>query len=198
MSPRLRPLLLATSLALVAVLSSSRAGAALPAPGAFPHAHFSAVLARFVDAQGLVDYATLARDRAELDAYTAILAATSPKRDPELFPTRQDQLAYWLNAYNAWAMTAVIDRPGLQSVHDQLLDFFYTTRHRLGGRKVSLYKLENGIVRKEFGDPRVHFALNCQSIGCPRLPRKAFEPASLDAELDAASAEFCADRKSVV
>jgi hypothetical protein len=191
--------LAAAALTLLAVTLGTSAAATptLPAPGQFPHADFTAVLAKFVDAQGMVDYAGLKNDRAALDAYTTLVAATSPKKDKALFPTRNDQLAYWINAYNAWAMTGVINQPGIKSVQDNLFGFFYGTKYKLGGKNTSLYTLENKIVRKEFADPRVHMALNCQSMGCPRLPQKAFEAATLDTELDAAAAEFCANPKKV-
>jgi hypothetical protein len=48
------------------------------------------------------------------------------------------------------------------------------TINQIGGREISLYRLENGIIRKRFPDPRLHFALNCASLGCPRMPRQAF------------------------
>lgn len=168
-----------------------------PAPGQFPHADFGAILARVVDAKGLVDYKALAADRAGLDRYLELVAAYSPKSHPKLFPTRQDQEAFYLDAYNALAMRGVIDRPGIKSVQDNLFDFFYATKYVIGGKKVSLYDLENKIVRKQFKDARVHFALNCQSGGCPRLPQEHFDPVRLDAQLDAFTAEFCANPAKV-
>ena len=160
------------------------------APGTFPHAGLTEVLAKYVDDKGHVDYKGVQENRAGLDAYVALVAAHSPKHDPTLFPTLQDRLAYYINAYNALAITGVIDRPGLQSVQDELFKFFYGTSYVIGKKKINLYNLENKVVRKEFGDPRVHTALNCQSYGCPRLPQKAFEAATLDADLDAAAREF--------
>lgn len=195
--PLLRQLIAASSLLIAALVVPAAAAGELPAPGAFPHHQLTDVLSKYVDTTGLVAYADLAKDRAGLDAYTALLAKTSPDKHPELFPTRDDQLAYWLNAYNAEAITGVIDQPGIKSVHDNLTGFFYLTKYKLGGKKITLYKLENGIVRKRFSDARVHMALNCQSIGCPRLPQTAFEPATLDAQLDAAAAEFCANPAKV-
>lgn len=162
-----------------------------PAPGAFPHALLSQVLGKYVNEEGKVDYKSLAGDRATLDAYLGFVAATSPKQDPSLFPTRQDQEAYWLNAYNGLAIRGVIDRPGIKSVQDNLADFFYLTKYVMGGKKVSLYTLENKVVRPTFSDPRVHFALNCQSAGCPRLPQAAYDPKTLEAELDGYAREFC-------
>jgi hypothetical protein len=168
-----------------------------PAPGAFPHEIFDAVLRERVNAEGKVDYQGLQSDRGELDRYVAYLAVASPERDPELFPTRDDQLAYWLNAYNALAMTAVIDRPGLKSVVDNKVDFFYATRYVVGGRNLDLYRMENGVVRPTFQDPRVHFALNCQSEGCPVLPNSAFPAQGLDARLEEVTRAFVTDPRKV-
>ena len=168
-----------------------------PAPGAFPHEILDGVLKARVTPDGRVDYAGIQADRGDLDRYVAYLSAVSPHSDPALFPSQEDQLAYWINAYTALAITAVIDRPGLQTVIDDKVDFFYTTRYPLGGEKVSLYTLENGIVRKEFADPRIHFALNCQSGGCPTLPDTAFPARGLDAALDAEAREFANDPRKV-
>ena len=154
------------------------------------------MLERFVDDAGLVDYAGVARDRAELDRYLAELALASPDSAPGLFPTRDDELAYWLNAYNALVVAGVLDRgAATPSVWgDGLLGigFFTVERATLGGRRMSLKELEDEIVRERYRDPRVHAALNCASVGCPRLPRRAFAGATLTADLDAAMREFVA------
>jgi len=162
----------------------------LPAAGNFPHEIFDAALEGRVDEAGLVDYAAISADRSKLDEYVGYLALASPENHPELFPTREDQLAYWINAYNALAITAVIDRPGLVSVNDNKVDFFYATRYPVGGRKLDLYRMEKGVVRPTFDDPRIHFALNCQSGGCPRLPQDTFPSRGLDTVLDAVTTEF--------
>lgn len=168
-----------------------------PAAGQFPHPLLNQVLAMYVDAKGLVDYKAIQGDPATLDQYLAYVALTSPARDPELFPTREDRLAYYLNAYNALAIAAVAKQPGLNAVNDSLVKFFYGTRYVVGGKKISLYKLENGIVRAEFADPRIHFALNCQSGGCPRLQQEAYEPARLEAQLALGAREFVANPTKV-
>lgn len=160
-----------------------------PEAGAFPHEIFDGVLREFVT-DGAVDYKSLQSDRADLDVYLGYIARVSPESHPELFPTRDDQLAYWLNTYNALAMTAVIDRPGLNTVVDNKIDFFYATRYKVGGRNLDLYRMENGVVRPDFEDPRVHFALNCQSGGCPVLPSTVFPAKGLDEALDQAARDF--------
>lgn len=162
----------------------------LPEAGAFPHDILGRVLQKYVSAEGKVDYAGIATDRADFDQYLAYLAATSPKKHPALFPTKDDELAYYINAYNAFAILGVISRPGIKGVNDNLPDFFYFTTYQMGGKKTSLGTLENKIVRKQFQDARVHFALNCQSGGCPRLPAVIFDPKRLGAQLDELTTEF--------
>ena len=75
--------------------------------------------------------------------------------------------------------------------------FFFFQRITLGGRKTSLYALENTIVRGRFDEPRIHFALNCASIGCPRLPAEAFVPERLEAQLARETARFLAEPRNV-
>ena len=184
-------------LALLPALVAGGAAAAEP----FSHAEWTAVLARFVDEQGWVDYDGLARDRERLDRYLLSLERASPDSRPELFPTRDHALAYWINAYNAMTFRGVLARgPERESVWgDGLLGIGFFTRRDvvLGGERTSLKALEDEIVRERFRDPRVHAALNCASRGCPRLPRAAFEGATLDGELDAAMRELVGEERNV-
>lgn len=167
---------------------------------AFSHADWTAVLERFVDDGGLVDYAGLARDRGTFERYLASLARTSPDSDPALFPTRDEQLAYWVNAYNALVVAAVLDRgvdtPSVWGDGLFGIGFFTVRRGLLGGSAMSLKSLEDDIVRGRFHDPRVHAVLNCASLSCPRLPRRAFEAASLQEDLDAAMRELVANERN--
>jgi hypothetical protein len=169
-------------------------------PAAFTHDAYGRVLASVVGPNGLVDYAALAADPDDLERHYARLAAISPDSQPDAFPTPESRLAYWLNAYNAAVLTAVVRRWPIDSVRDvppPLLGFFVRQRVVLGGRKLSLYELENGLVRTRFDEPRIHFALNCASLGCPRLPATPFTAAGLDAELDRETRRFVAAPRNV-
>ena len=167
----------------------------------FSHDIWTSVLERFVDEEGWVDYVALASDRADLDRYLSSLVAVSPASHPDLFPTRQDALAYYINAYNAQVFAGVLKiGPEVKSVWPTLwagYQFFMQRKFQLGGKKFHLKGLEDNVVRAEFEDPRIHAALNCASIGCPRLPRKAFEAATLEEELQAAMEEFIGDPRHV-
>lgn len=161
-----------------------------PEAGSFPHAMFSELLDGKVSEDGLIDYQAVAAERGKLEAYLGYVAKTSPAKDPALFPTPEDAKAYYINAYNALAIRGVIDRPGLKSVNDIKVEYFYYTRYSVGGRKLDLYRLENSVIRPTFDDPRIHFALNCQSGGCPIFPQVAFPAEGLDAFLDEQTVRF--------
>jgi hypothetical protein len=168
---------------------------------AFDHQNWNEVLSRFVDEQGRVDYEALARDRAALDRYLAQIAETGPRSTPERFPTQADELAYYVNAYNALVFQGVLDGDlDAETVWRGLIPgygFFVGRKFQLDGRSINLRKLENKIVRARFGDARVHAALNCASVACPRLPTTAFEPGRLERELNAAMAEFVSNEQNV-
>lgn len=180
---------------------------ALPALAAepFPHAEWTQVLQKFVDQRGYVDYRALAKDRALLDRYLARVERTGPQNQPALFPDRDHQLAYYINAYNALVFKGVLARgPEKESVWTGGLlpgqtgyAFFVGMDVMVGGEETNLKALEDDVIRAGFQDPRIHAALNCASRGCPRLPRQAFEGATLDQQLDAAMREFVAEARNV-
>ena len=171
--------------------------AEIRAMSSFDYGDWAATLVEHVDAQGRADYTALQKDRGRLDRFVALLAIVGPARRPSLFETDAHRLAYYINAYNALTMVNVLDRYPIESVRDVKNDFFYFTRFRLDGQEISLYELENEILRKRFGDPRVHFALSCASRGCPVLPREPFVPNKLDAQLDRETKKFLAVRENV-
>ena len=167
----------------------------------FSYEDWNKVLGKYVNAKGYVNYDGLAKDRADLDRFVNSIEKTSPKTNPELFPTKNDELAYWLNAYNAQVFKGVLARgPEQESVWKGLVSgytFFVGMDIVLGGEKLNLKKLEDKTVREGFKDPRVHAALNCASKGCPRLPQVAFDPEKLDQQLDAGMTDFMGETRNV-
>lgn len=168
----------------------------------FSHEDWAATLERFVDSRGLVDYQGLARDREVFDRYLAAVRAVSPRSHPERFADPAHELAYWINAYNALVFDGVLDRgPETESVWTGGLisgrQFFEVRQVVLGGETTSLKTLEDDWIRAEYRDPRVHAALNCASVGCPRLPREPFLGDRLEAQLDAAMREFVSEPRNV-
>jgi len=144
----------------------------------FSHDAFASLLREYVSVEGNVDYERWhgsPESIATLDAYLAAVALFSPDTTPERFPTRNDELAYWMYGYNAWVIKAVLLHWPLSSVTDikapleavKGLGFFYQLRFPFGGKHMSLLTVENGKIRKRFQDPRIHFVLNCASESCP-------------------------------
>jgi len=173
------------------------AGAAFAA--GFDHSLWDRVLKKSVNAIGEVDYATVKKDRGDLDAYIARLTEASPDNRKDQFPSRAHELAYWLNAYNALVMKGVVDAWPTKSVRDlgALYGFFRRKDYTLGGQKVSLQDLENKIIRKRYNEPRIHFAIVCASISCPLLARDAFTAQNLETQLDALTRQSVAERRIV-
>jgi len=165
---------------LVALLVASRAAA-------FDHAPWSAILDRHVDDQGRVAYRDLAaQDRPAFEAYLAALAAAEPKGW-----SRDEQLAFWLNAYNAAIVDAVLDGRSAESLLSRY-GLFYRYEVEVAGTPRTPDAIENDIIRPA-GEPRIHFALVCASTSCPTLRRQAWNAATLDADLDAATRAFLRD-----
>lgn len=173
----------------------------------FSHNDFNRVLQRFVDDRGLVDYQSLQDDPTDLDTYYRLIASFSPDSHPEHFPGEDYQLAYWINAYNAAAIKTVLSHYPITSIVDvrnpaiffffpDKAGFFFFQRLTFGGQTTSLYYLENRVIRKRFNDPRIHFALNCAALGCPRLPRQAFSGDALDRQLDDETRLFMSEERN--
>ncbi|MEP6609986.1 MAG: DUF547 domain-containing protein [Burkholderiaceae bacterium] len=155
------------------------------------------VLARHVDEAGRIDFVALTHDHVDLDEVVAFIAAVDPVSQPQLFPDRSARLAFYINAYNALAMHGVVQAGVPESLGGlSKVGFFYFRAFGVGGKATSLYKLENDVIRP-LGEPRIHFALNCMVVGCPRLPRAAFTADGLDQQLDIAARLFMGERRNV-
>ncbi len=174
----------------------------------FSHADLDRVLQRYVDDQGRVDYVALKNDAHDLERYYLLLATYSPDSHPHLFPSEQDKLAYWINAYNAAVIKTVLTHYPISSVADverpfpffflpRISGFFLFQRVAFGEQTTNLYFLLEGVIRKRFAEPRVHFALNCAARSCPRLPRRAFTAERLDEELDREARNFLAEERNL-
>ncbi|HZM37098.1 MAG TPA: DUF547 domain-containing protein [Burkholderiales bacterium] len=176
--------------------------AASPALG-FDHGHgaWDALLKKHVVAfdggrASRLDYAGMAKDRGALKAY---LAALSAVRDAEFkaWP-RNERMAFLINAYNAFTVEKVLTRyPDIRSIWDfgkifgnPFKDEFFT----LLGERRSLDGIEHGMLRPQYREPRVHYAVNCASVGCPMLREEAYLPARLEAQLEEQARRFLSDR----
>jgi Protein of unknown function, DUF547 len=145
-----------------------------------------------------VRYAGMATDRAALKAYLDSLSAVSQASFDGW--TKPQQMAFLINAYNAYTVELILTRyPKLESIKDlgSLLQSPWKPKTiSLLGNKVSLDNIEHDMLRARgrFDDPRVHFAVNCASIGCPALREEAFVADRLEAQLEEQSMRFMSDR----
>ncbi len=176
-------------------------------PRILSHASFDRLLQRFVDHEGRVNYSALKQDSRDLDQYYHLIATFSPDSHPDLFPSESHKLAYWINAYNATAIKTVLTYYPISSVLDvkppaalfflsEKSGFFVFQRLTYGGKTTSLYYLGNGVIRERFQEPRIHFALNCAALGCPRLPRQAFSGEDLERQLDQETRKFLSEARN--
>jgi hypothetical protein len=142
-----------------------------------------------------VDYAGLSNtpeDRRALEAYVQALADSTPSTLP-----KDAQFAFWANLYNALTIKVVLDYYPVSSIRKINISPGLFSKGpwgkslvRVEGRDVSLDDIEHKILRPGWKDPRVHYALNCASYGCPSLPRKPFAAKTLEAQLEAAARDF--------
>jgi hypothetical protein len=171
-------------------------------PAAADDATFDSLLGRYVyasaDGVNRVDYASWsanAEDRAALDAYVAELAGQRPSTF-----TRDRAFAYWVNLYNALTLQVVLRRYPVRSIRDirsegvfdlaALAGPWKTRLVTIEGRWLSLDAIEHDILRPAFRDPRVHYAVNCASLGCPNLMSRAWRAETLEADLNAAARAY--------
>lgn len=177
----------------------------LPAVHGFEHDHggFTALLSNYV-AEGRVDYSALVEQRARLDDYLESLQQVT--EDEVASWTQSQQLAFWINAYNALALDTVVahyplKRRGLRgfaypsSSIRQIADVWKLRRRAIGGALRSLDDIEHGIIRATFKEPRIHFALVCAAVSCPKLRSEAYQAEQLETQLAAQVADFLADTR---
>ncbi|MDF1811877.1 MAG: DUF547 domain-containing protein [Verrucomicrobiales bacterium] len=108
--------------------------------------------------------------------------------------SESEKLAFYLNAYNAWILQRILDTyPTAGPGGGGLIGrgrFFKANNLKVAGNKTSFTALENDVIRTEFNEPRIHFALNCASESCPPLAGSAFRGATLDSVLTTLASNF--------
>jgi Protein of unknown function, DUF547 len=146
-----------------------------------------------------VDYAALKADRAALDR--AVAEFDSGGTRAESGWTREQRMAFWINAYNAFTLRVIVDhypiRAGLLTLQPRnsirQIDGVWTdVKWRAAGRTVTLDDIEHRTLRPFFKDARIHFAVNCASVSCPPLAAQPYRPDTLDAQLNDAARAYLA------
>ena len=186
----------------IALIAQATCGASA---NAFDHEYraYADVLKRHVRFPH-ADYAALKQDRTRLDRVVGEFDA--PPARSESGWTREQRMAFWINAYNAFTLRAIIDHYPIRGSWFTLyprnsirqIDGVWTDlKWQAAGRTVTLDDIEHAVLRPAFKDARIHFAVNCASISCPPLAAEPYRPATLDAQLDAAARVFLASPEGV-
>jgi hypothetical protein len=151
---------------------------------------WDALLRRVVDGEGRVDYRAIGEDKALGDFVREIGA-----QDPREVATwsRDQQAAFYINAYNALTFQTILDAAIPKSIRDIKPDPWEAARWTVAGRDVSLNWIEHEKLRRQLQEPRVHFVLVCAARSCPKLAARAYLPDGLSAQLDAAERAFLTD-----
>ena len=188
---------------LLSLLLSVVITGAAEADAGFSREIWDGLLTRFVhlsadDTASRVDYEGFAESRQKLAAYLDQLASVT-RVDFDRWSVAE-QLAFLINAYNAWTIDLILEHyPGIESIRD--IGFlpgaaWRLRRVELFGRKMSLDTLEHDMIRgwDRFREPRIHFAVNCAAVGCPALSDRAYGGATLNEQLDRNTRLFLTDR----
>ena len=159
------------------------------------HQGWNDLLQQYVNAKGEVDYANWNKEPEALQAYLDLLS----QNPPTSAWSESEQLAYWINAYNAYTIVLVLDHYPVESIKDIagsipfINSSFDVKFFEIGGFAFDLNTIEHQVLRAQFEEPRIHFAINCASFSCPRLLNEAYTADRLDAQLQAQAKEFIND-----
>ena len=166
----------------------------------FDHSHntFDQLLQDHVvvkDGQSMVSYQTVLKDK-KLDKYLKELSSLSKKEFDGFSPN--EQLALLINAYNAFTIKLIIDHYPVKSIKE--IGSFFTSPWKKKffsflGEKNNLDNIEHNLIRAHFKEPRIHFAINCASLGCPSLMNTAFIASGIEDQLDNATRLFFTNHK---
>lgn len=175
------------------VLGQAVGEAAAVSMSEIDHSSWNRLLQTFVDESGAVNYAAWKQSREGmqlLEGYINLLSTASLRKAA----AREDQMAYWVNAYNAITVKGILQEYPTTSIrnHTAKLGGYNIWKDLLlnvGGQQVSLDSIEHKALRP-MGDPRIHFAIVCASKGCPRLLNEAYVGRTLNEQLDKNASHF--------
>jgi ribosomal protein S18 len=158
----------------------------------FDYKNYNAFLQKYVSERGNVNYDKIKANKAELDG----IVAQFEKNQPTDKWTKNEKMAYFINCYNVYTLSAVVAKYPVRSIKDisNVWDKKFIPQAKI---LYSLGDIEHKILRK-MGDPRIHFAINCASFSCPNLSNDAFLPEKLDSQLEIAAKSFINDKSKNV
>lgn len=148
------------------------------------HNTWNALLKKHVQNNGLIDYKGFIKDEAKLNDYLKMLSLNQPNSTW----SKPKILAYYINLYNAATVKLIIENYPVKSIKD-ISRPWSKNRVLIGNEMISLNNIEHGILRK-MNEPRIHFALNCASISCPKLLNEAFTADKIEQQLERVTNEF--------
>jgi hypothetical protein len=142
---------------------------------------YADVLKTYVDSSGRVDYEKLKNERQKLDKFNAAIGSVpSTTYEPR---TDEEKIAFLINAYNSLTLEAIIDNYPTKSIRD-IPGVWDRKKFRVIGQEMTLNDIEHQVLRQKFNEPRIHMALVCASIGCPKLRTEPYTGEKLNAQLD--------------
>ena len=167
---------------------------ALMAQGRINHSQWTELLQKNVDPYGKVNYQGFREDEKALDEYLKMLGENEPQGWWEV----NEQKAFWINAYNAFTVKLILNNYPLESIK-QIKEGDNNAWNipfiKIGDKMYTLDYIEHTMLRAQFSDSRIHFAVNCTAISCPPLRNKAYSGKNLDIELRLATRTFINDKR---
>ncbi len=156
------------------------------------HSLWDQLLHKYVDLDGMVDYSGFKDDNQALQNYLQLLSSQRPTEKWSV----QELLAYYINLYNAYTVDLILKNYPVKSIKD--INGPWTRGIvPIGTTQLSLGGIENGVLRK-MNEPRIHFAINCASISCPKLLNEAYTAARINEQLDMATTQFINSDKNEI
>ena len=154
----------------------------------FAYQDYANVLQTYVNEQGLVNYSALQTNRQQLDSFNQSLGQVPPETYAGWSEARQ--IAFLINAYNAFTLQSIIDREPLKSSIKDISGVWNKRKFTLAGSERTLNDIEHDMLRKDFNEPRIHVALVCAAISCPPLRNEPYLSNTLDAQLKNQTIKF--------
>ena len=152
---------------------------------AVSHEIWNTLVQMYVSDKGAVNYKGFKQSKGRLDVYLQQLSQNPPQSSWN----RNEQMAYWINLYNAATVALIVENYPLKSIQD--IDKPWDKAFiKVGDKTYNLNQIEHEILRPQFQDPRIHFAVNCASQSCPELLNEAYTAAKLDEQLEKQTKTF--------